>query len=217
MTTGTRLVQLRAGVWAAASEIGPLSGLAASRSDLDAARGLPAARARPHLAACVLLRLLVAQAAGPAAASSLLAARAHGQPFLAAAPLVGVSMSHTDDWVAAAVHLCGQVGVDVQAPVAVTGGLLQRCCTPSARLALSRMAEETRDVEFAWIWSVQEACVKTTGLGLAGLPWAVPVEAGQRCGRWRQIRWVALRGRWPIPVSCAHGRGQPEVTCRCAD
>jgi 4'-phosphopantetheinyl transferase len=136
------------------------------------------------------------------------AARPGGQPYLPDRPDLAVSLSHTAAWVAAAVRAGrgGEVGVDVQAAVAPSDGMVRRCCTPRARAALAGLPGPSRAVEFAWVWSVQEACVKATGDGIAGLPWTIPVEVGQLAGRWQYLTWSALRDWLPVPVSCAYGR-----------
>jgi 4'-phosphopantetheinyl transferase len=166
--------------------------------------GLPPWRAREYTAVRHLLRRLLAEVAGADAAQTPIAARPSGQPYLPERPDLAVSLSHSGNWVAAAVGVGPQVGVDVQVPLAATATLLRRCCGPRARAALTGMAQRDRDREFAWIWTVQEACVKTTGQGLAGLPWTVPVEVGQRAGSWHDVRWLALRDRSGVPVSCAY-------------
>jgi 4'-phosphopantetheinyl transferase len=91
--------------------------------------------------------------------------------------------------------------VDVQVPFPVRDAMIRRCCGEPARLG------PLRDLEFAWIWSVQEACVKATGAGISGRPWTVPVQVGQTVGRWESLRWRAFRDGWPVPVSCAAGSG----------
>jgi 4'-phosphopantetheinyl transferase len=192
-------------VYAAADAVATMRTEPPLAADMRSAARLTPWRIPEHLAVRTLLRRLLGEVADASVAGSPLAARPSGQPFLAERPEIGVSLSHTDGWVAAAVHLCGAVGVDVQAPVSPGERLAQRCCTPSARQALSRLPKPDRDTEFAWIWSVQEACVKAAGLGVAGLPWTISVEVGQRTGRWRDVRWRALRHSWPVPVSCAHG------------
>jgi 4'-phosphopantetheinyl transferase len=202
--TPLRAVPVGGSVVAAACAIAALRDEAAHPADLEAARGLPATLRSERLAARALLRWLVAEVAGTGAAASPLRARGGGQPYLAERPDLAVSVSHTEGWVAAAVRPGGAVGIDAQHPVRVGEGLLRRCCTASARTALSGLPDAARDVEFAWIWAVQEACVKATGAGVAGRPWTIPVEVGQREGRWRTVRWRALRGLWPIPVGCAH-------------
>ena len=156
-----------------------------------------------RLAARALLRRLLAEVAGSDAAAAPLAADARGRPFLAGHPDLGVSLSHSGGWVAAAVLVAGGcVGVDVQVPVLPSDRLLRRCCGAGAA-RLARLSERRRSAEFAWIWSVQEACVKASGAGISGLPWTIPVRIGQRAGRWRDFAWRALRGELPVSWSCA--------------
>ncbi|CAM5629098.1 4'-phosphopantetheinyl transferase family protein [Streptomyces narbonensis] len=93
-----------------------------------------------------------------------------------------MSLSHSSGWVAAAVAGDRDVGVDVQTPRAVGGCLLRLCCAPGDAEALTALPEEGRRREFAWIFTVQEACVKAVGTGFAGRPWTVPVTLGQRTG-----------------------------------
>lgn len=209
--TPRRAVPVGGGVVAAVCPIVVLHDEAAHPADLATAVGLPASRRAEHLAARALLRWLVAEVAGAGAATSPLRARPGGQPYLAGRPDLAVSISHTEGWVAAAVRPDGAVGIDAQRPVAVADRLLRRCCTPSARAALSGLPDAARDVEFAWIWTVQEACVKASGAGVAGRPWTIPVEVGQREGRWGALHWRALRDLCPIPVGCAHAVADSET------
>lgn len=210
-----RMVPVCRGAVAAAS-IAALGDVPLPEVDLPAATRLPAAHRGAYRASRVLLRRLVCEVIGSVAAASPLAAGDRGQPYLVARPDVGISISHTVGWVAAAVHPTAAVGVDVQAPTAVEDGLLRRCCTPSARAALAQLPAPRRAVEFARIWSVQEACVKATGTGIAGLPWTIPVEVGQRHGTWGLVGWMSLPGRWPVPASFAHVISM-EAPCRCRD
>ncbi|MCC2333049.1 4'-phosphopantetheinyl transferase family protein [Cellulomonas wangsupingiae] len=171
--------------------------------DVADTAGLPRWRADERLAARALLRLLLHEAVGPAAASARVCSRVHGQPYLDGWPDLAVSMSHSGGWVAAGVHVRGgTVGVDVQEPYAAGERLVRRCCGPHADRLLT-LEESARAVETSWVWSVQEACVKARGTGLAGRPWTVPVTPFARHGRWAGLRWCALRGRVPLPVSCA--------------
>lgn len=155
------------------------------------------------------MRVAVARADGDerAAARSLvrlladlgdvrIAHRASGQPYLPDHPGVAISLSHDGGFVAAA---CAgaPVGVDVQVPVPVTARLLRRCGVPE----LALLPADRRDLEFAWVWTAQEACVKATGEGLAGAPWSIPVRCGQTSGRWRGVRWRRLRSVVPACVA----------------
>jgi 4'-phosphopantetheinyl transferase len=157
-----------------------------------------------RLAARALLRRLLAEVVDAEAAAAPLAADERGKPFLAGREDVAVSLSHSDGWVAAAVRPGGgAVGVDVQASIPRGELLMRRCCRPTTRRRLARRSPQQRALELAWIWSVQEACVKAQGTGIAGLPWTIPVQVEQRRGRWQDVSWVALRDELPVAWSCA--------------
>ena len=180
--------------------------------DLESARRAPAARHPDHVAARILLRRLLAELFGPPIVTSALAASADGQPHLVSDPEIGISLSHTPGWAAAAIRPHGVIGVDVQEPVPVSDRLVRRV-TGAAWLATLRGRDQAfRDLETAWIWTVQEACVKAEGTGMTGRPWTVPVGIGQPRGHWRGFGWRAGRDLWPVPVSWAqrdHGQGGP--------
>jgi 4'-phosphopantetheinyl transferase len=171
--------------------------------DTRAAHGMSALRSREYLAVRTLLRGLLAQVVA-GAADLPIAMRGAGQPHLVSRPDLGISLAHTKDQLAVAVAVHHVVGVDTEAPTLVSRNVLRRCCTPSAFTMLDLLAPAGQALEFAWLWSVQEACVKAAGTGLAGRPWEIPVEPGQRAGRWRQFRWKALRDQFTIPVTCAY-------------
>ncbi|MFT7836812.1 4'-phosphopantetheinyl transferase superfamily protein [Saccharothrix sp. BKS2] len=170
-------------------------------ADTRAAAGLPPWRAREFLAGRGVLRDLLA-AVAPWARDAELTPTATGKPVLAGAPDVGVSVSHDGGLVAAAVALRRAVGVDLQQPPAdLPAGVVRRCLRERAA-ELDRLPAAERAVEFARVWTVQEACVKAEGTGLAGRPWAIDVPARPVSGRWRRFRWVALRTT-AVPLSCA--------------
>lgn len=169
-------------------------------SDVEAAAHLPEHRAREYAAARGLLRGLVAELG-----EIRIAARDNGQPFLPDHPELSISLAHDGGYVAAACRR-GKglgVGVDVQVPVPATPGLLRRCGVAE----LAGLPDGERDLEFAWVWTVQEACVKATGQGLSGRPWAIPVRRGQTSGRWHGVRWSRLRHS-AVPVSVAFLEGR---------
>jgi 4'-phosphopantetheinyl transferase len=164
-------------------------------ADRDATTGLPAWRAAESLAARALLRRVLANAAGVTA--TRIAARESGRPYLPDRPDIHVSLAHDDGMVAAAVSIGGPVGVDIQRRTPVTEALLRRCCTPTALAALAVLTQTAREREFARIWTVQEACVKAAGTGMAGEPWRIPVEVGQLAGAWSgdrlpTYRWLSV-------------------------
>jgi 4'-phosphopantetheinyl transferase len=165
---------------------------------------LPDGPADEHRAGRALLDDLLTRSAGPALAGARVAAGRNGRPYLPADPRIGVSVSHSGGYVAAAVGLGRRVGVDTEVPAPVSPGLRERCCSRTALDALDRLPPERGQREFVRIWTVQEACVKGAGLGLAGAPWRIPVEVGQHRGRWRGFAWRSLPDRFPVPVSCAY-------------
>ncbi|MGH8792446.1 MAG: 4'-phosphopantetheinyl transferase family protein [Stackebrandtia sp.] len=170
---------------------------------------MPAWRAAEYLGARGLLRRLLAEA-GYGASGAILN-RPSGQPYLPAHPRLGISLSHSDGLVAAAVGVDRRVGVDVQTPVPVGAALLERCCTPGGRFELAALPPQRRATEFAWIWTVQEACVKAAGAGLAGRPWRIPVEPRAREGRWSGYTWIALRDQTSTPTACAYLDAEQEA------
>jgi 4'-phosphopantetheinyl transferase len=201
MTTGTR-VRLPGGVSLA---VAPQAALArAAAVDRQSARAVATGQVAEYLAARTLLRGLLAEELGSEAETTLVAARPSGQPYLPAHPQLGISLSHSGGQVAAAVGVGVGVGVDVQVPVPASPEVLRRCCSPAVRTELAGLSRDVRDLEFAWIWTVQEACVKATGAGLAGRPWSIPVLPRQREGEWRGLRWRSLRADSAVPVSIAH-------------
>ncbi|MEV4443064.1 4'-phosphopantetheinyl transferase superfamily protein, partial [Streptomyces sp. NPDC049577] len=127
----------------------------------------------------------------------------HGEPRLAGHPDVGISVSHDGDTVAAAVAPGRRVGVDVQQPPSGPHERLVRRCLRERAEQLAALPPDGRAEEFAWVWTVQEACVKAAGTGLAGQPWAIDVPLGHRRGRWDDYAWVSLRDTSTTPLSCA--------------
>jgi 4'-phosphopantetheinyl transferase len=174
--------------------------------DRSRAATLPPWRAAEYLAARGLLRTLLTTVAGSRAARGTIAALPSGQPYLPGEARIGISLAHSGDVVAAAVAVGGRAGVDVQQPEPASEAVLRRCCTPAALSILHTFPPERRTAEFAWIWSVQEACVKAAGTGLAGRPWAIPVEPGQDSGEWNGYSWRTLRAHSTVPLACAYAR-----------
>lgn len=183
-----------------------LDALPVTARDQEAASERPPWRAVEHAASRTLLRALLREVgayldAGP------IDTRPSGQPYLPDRPDLGVSLSHSTGWVAAAVGTHRDVGIDVQTPSRVVDRMLHLCCAAGDAEALAAMPEERRRREFAWIFSVQEACVKAVGQGFRGRPWNVPVALGQQAGEWEherhRVRWRAPRGRHPLPLCLA--------------
>jgi 4'-phosphopantetheinyl transferase len=195
----TATLQIASGVWVATARRAALS---ADPGDIAAVAGSVPWRRRERLAARGVLRALLARVA-PDAAQAELIASANGKPALAGFPEIGVSVSHDAGVVAAAVALGRSVGVDVALPRVPPSERMMRRCLRESASGLDGLPVAERAMELAWVWSVQEACVKTDGTGLAGKPWTIDVPVRPRTGSAGSLHWVALRERADDPVSCA--------------
>ncbi|MFE7764150.1 4'-phosphopantetheinyl transferase family protein [Streptomyces sp. NPDC057438] len=174
------------------------------------AAAMAAWRAREHLAGRVLLRLLLADVTGEADARAPVVPEPGGRPRLPGSPRTGVSISHSGPYVAAAVGVGLDVGVDVQVPRPPSSAMVRRCCPPETALRLASLSPEPAAEVFARIWTVQEACVKARGTGLSGAPWRVRAEPDGQAGSWGALLW--RRAAQPAPaggekaaLACAYG------------
>lgn len=195
------VVEVADGAWVASA---PMEGVSPSShpADLAASAAMIPRRAGEFLAGRGLLRVVL-ERVGPCAASAVVAARADGKPYLREHAGVGISVSHDGGMAAVCVAVGKEVGVDIQHPdEVVRTGLLRRCLGRHAD-AVTALSTQDAATELAWVWSVQESCVKATGAGLAGRPWTIDVPPGRLSGRWHSGRWISLRGHSPIPLSCA--------------
>ena len=195
------VIEVAPGVWAMAHS-GP--GLrSAQAGDVAAAAGMPGWRAEEFLAGRALLRRLLA-AVLPRAATAAVVPGPSGKPVLAGWERVGVNVTHDDGHYAACAAVGRAVGIDVQSPPArLDDALLQRCVRPPHAGEVASLDAPDRAREFAWIWTVQEACVKAAGTGLSGRPWTIDVPPGSRTGTWRGFTWRSLRELSDTPLSCA--------------
>ncbi|MEX0173029.1 4'-phosphopantetheinyl transferase family protein [Streptomyces sp. LMG1-1-1.1] len=141
------------------------------------------ARRDDVLAARLLLRLCVARftgrpphASAPAQSCAACGRAGHGRPFLPGRPEVGLSVSHADGLVAAAVGL-GAVGVDVEpsarrpGPVSVLRRLLPEADVRAAA------ARPDSDAALVRLWVRHEAHVKAGDPALPLLEWTDPHRA----------------------------------------
>ena len=172
------------------------------RDDLAQAEGLPSWRAEEFLAGRATLRRLIREVR-PDLADTAVRPDARGRPCLVGHPDVGVSISHDGGLSAAAVAPGRRVGVDVQLPPDEPSEALLRRCVKGHAAQLEKLPAPERARELAWVWTVQESCVKAAGTGLAGRPWSIAVTPGHRHGRWGRYRWASLRDSSPVPLSCA--------------
>ncbi|WP_162186962.1 4'-phosphopantetheinyl transferase family protein [Amycolatopsis vancoresmycina] len=195
--------EIAPGVWLASAVRAELGEPAVLAADLADARTRPRWRRAEFLAGRHLLRRLLRRVRPELAALPIRTDPA-GKPRLAGPPdLPGITVSHDGDRIAAAVCAHGDVGVDVQLPPAQLADSTVRRCLGRHAPVLAALPRAWRAREFAWVWTVQEACVKADGTGLAGRPWAIDVPPGAVSGRWGGFTWLSLRARSPVPLSCA--------------
>ncbi len=95
-----------------------------------------------------------------------------GKPFLRGADAAcgaSFSLSHTRGMVACAVTRDADVGVDVEGTDrdVRAGDISARFFASSETAALARLAPELRTRRFFDLWTLKEALIKATGLGLA--------------------------------------------------
>ena len=172
------------------------------QDDLAQAETLPPWRAERFLAGRAVLRRLLREVR-PELADAEIRPDAQGRPCLLGHPDVGVSISHDGGLSAAAVAPGRRIGVDVQLPSGEPSDAMLRRCLKGHAARLEKLPAPERARELAWVWTVQESCVKAEGTGLSGRPWDIAVTPGHRDGRWGRYRWTSLRGRSPVPLSCA--------------
>lgn len=109
------------------------------------------------------LRTLFARVWDPRAKDLNLETTVHGKPYFDDASAPRFNMSHSGDWVALAVSLDGDVGVDVERSRRriQLDSLLRRVCSPGERRWMAG-----RDIEdFFEIWTRKEALLKARGNG----------------------------------------------------
>lgn len=197
-------VEAGPGVWVAVADAPPEDAFAhcLTRGDLADARQLPGRRSGERLGARGVLRTLLA-ARFPQAATAEISYEPSGRPVLLGHPRLGVSVSHCDGAYTACVALDRAVGVDVQPPPSDVTQALLRWSMRGRQQELGALPPCARATEFAWLWTVKEACGKALGTGLAGPALTVDTPLGALRGTWGPYRWVSLRQHSPIPVSCA--------------
>ncbi|MER7083461.1 4'-phosphopantetheinyl transferase [Saccharopolyspora kobensis] len=198
-----RLIEVAERTWVGAGAIERLPDRA-HPADLARTAGMPAWRAREFLAGRSLLRSMLRELY-PEAAELEVTASGNGKPHLLGAQGLGVSVSHDSGVVAVCVAPGREVGVDVQGPPEKLERALVRRCLRAYTDEVMQLPSARRALEFAWVWTVQEACVKATGEGIGGRPWAIDVPPGASTGSWGSYRWVSLRGASEVPLSCAFG------------
>ncbi len=87
-----------------------------------------------------------------------------------------VSLSHGGGWIAVAATGDGRLGIDVEAPRAVSPSLARRCLAPAELAWLGQAAGPDRGARFLRLWTAKEAYLKAIGLGLTRDPRDVRID-----------------------------------------
>lgn len=188
--------------------------LSAAESERLAALRSPADRA-DFLAAHALVRLCAARLLSVPVGSLTVVqhcpscSRPHGRPSLAGEPGVGISLSHTSGFVAAAAA-DGPVGVDIELvrDEPLDWRVAELAASPDEFAALRRSARPERD--FVRQWVRKEALVKVGVTSLDDMAEIhLPVtDSPVEWGDWRLDHWTASGSR---AVGCVASRGGPRV------
>ena len=117
----------------------------------------------------------------------------HGRPRFLDTP-VNYSVSHTEEWLLAAVTATGLVGVDVES-LALNrdvGRMAAITLTEAEKERFAKLPERMRARWFVRTWTRKEAAMKLVGLGLAAPPAELDV-AGRILSVGKVPRWPDLR------------------------
>ena len=88
----------------------------------------------------------------------------HGKPYFSDREDICFNISHSGDFVAAAVGEC-PIGVDVQVVKKIHYGLVNKFCNYNEKEFISK--SENKDRAFITLWSLKESYVKAIGKGLS--------------------------------------------------
>ena len=205
MTAWTRAPEAVFAGFAPAAAVGPASALL-TEEDRQAAAGLPPLRRAEFSRGRTLLRWTLRWACPGPAAGRPVRATGRGRPVLDTDPLIGVSVSHCADLLAAAVAPGRDVGIDVEQPIPPTPGLLRRLCPPPA--CTGQPGAASQPLRLAQLWTVHEACAKATGTGLGREFPRIEVGEGQSAGTHDGLEWLLLPCIYGAAAALALGSGQ---------
>ena len=165
-----------------------------SPAELMAASRMTARRRAEFAYGRTLLRRVAAQVLGQPADTPIEASADANGALVLAGVAAGASISHSRGVAAAAFCVGGRVGVDVERVAEPAAATLRRWARLPAYSDLSQLRGRERAERFTRTWTVQEACAKAVGSGLAARPWHIPVDTAQGRGSWGQVRWMLLDG-----------------------
>ena len=128
-----------------------------------------------ELAAGLLLRYALRDAAGIDLMTAKITQNPHGKPVLEEAQ-IHFNLSHSGGYIAAVVADC-PVGIDVETKSDSDGQVAKRFFSEEEQRVIS--AAEDPELSFRGIWTRKEAYVKCTGTGIAGAIDQIPGMEGR--------------------------------------
>lgn len=114
----------------------------------------------------VIVRWAVNQVKPAAAFSKPWTRSEFGKPAFADEPDIHFNLSHSGDWVVAALGP-SELGVDVEQVLPVSPGIAESCFSPAELGLLQHLTEEERLNRFYDIWTLKESYIKCIGRGLS--------------------------------------------------
>ena len=129
-----------------------------------------------------------------------------GRPTIESLSSWSISLSYSENWVAAAFAKDLELGVDIEVPRAPTEKTLARSLKRQGISPSQLRDPVARADAFASIWTVQEACVKASGRGFAGRPWDIQVDPVARSGKWGELTWIRPIRLPDLRVAVCFGR-----------
>lgn len=123
--------------------------------------------ARAFLASRALLRTALAERLGVAPQALRFVRDANDKPQLVGQPL-HFNVSHSEAWVALAVSDVAAIGVDIETSARRNDilGVARRFFQPREFEWLNALPQAQRAEKFCELWTLKEACVKWSGLGI---------------------------------------------------
>ena len=183
-----------------------------------------------YLVAHALVRTALSSYTGTDPAAWVFSAGRYGKPEIAGpsgVPPIRFSLSHTTDLAAVALSIANDVGLDVEHQERAVDclGLARRFFAPVEAAHLASLRPDERTAAFFQYWTLKEAYVKATGLGLS-MPLATcSFELGTppvlTCGEGRAERpsgWhfaqLSLGSRYVSAVAVRAGHVRPRISVR---
>ena len=158
-------------------------------------------------AQCAAAGLLLTHLFGENSNAPTLVYGANGKPYLADKPDTFFSITHSNKWVFIAIADC-EIGIDAQMPRKVCPRLAARSTSPE-ELA---WVKENTEPNFTRLWTMKEAYLKYTGIGLT-VPIrevTIPVPPVDGYDEARECYWAPLTYKG-VPLSVCSAKSHDNI------